>query len=371
MINSKLSMPSQSSTRNITSVITGKANTPESLCKLQNIIEFCDFKDLPRLANLNPKFKEAITEEKFPLYHELMREVWKVRKMKTYRFDKIKSRLDDEYFIDLKENLNEKGYDNFEVDDLVTEIIEKFFIKIENEKLDLGDKNLGKDYENLQLLSEAMMDKKITSLNLEKNDLGEDPSCLKVIEELLTSNNSITELNLSNNLLYRLNSELSNESSQDEDEDDDDNVFYNVISLNKNENFTLSKIVKASKTLQNLNLSRKGLGGLNKKYIKALSDSFKENHSIEILDLSYNYIEGDNLIFLCEALMLNTSITQLDISENLAEKDKAFILPLLKELVTRNQTITRLKFESIYLSREDYDIIAYKLREIRSDLTIL
>jgi Ran GTPase-activating protein (RanGAP) involved in mRNA processing and transport len=78
----------------------------------------------------------------------------------------------------------------------------------------------------------------------------------------------------------------------------------------------LADAVKVNATVSNISLEWNGLSDEGDEGIFALAAALKENATVTDINLSYTYISTEGSLVLTDALLVNTSVTQMDLKGN-------------------------------------------------------
>lgn len=291
MMNSKLSMPSQMSKRDITSVLTADA--------FQVLIGFCNLKTVPTLAKLNKKFLKITKDNKrLPLFKEVINELRILPYVDSldylFREEKFRGKSKT-YLYHLKKKISKMDYQSTQKEDFMTFIVQVYLKKFSHYgNLNLMYVNLGEYPENFVILLEALKESnKITKLDLRENKIA-NPMALKLLSNFFKFNKTITHLNLSMNEFGK--EKLSNEFFKDllmNNFITKLNLSGNLLNESKGKLKTFFEALKVNTTITILNLSKNALGR-EPSVVKLLIEAMEENQTIAILDLRENEFKEDD-----------------------------------------------------------------------------
>lgn len=154
--------------------------------------------------------------------------------------------------------------------------------------------------------------------------------------ELFQLNTSFVLLDLSNTII------------------DDDNIFYELLTKNTNltslnlNNTSITDLTKISEGLiKNNSLTELNLGNNNISELKPLSDVLYSNTSLTFLDLSCNKDLNEEVCYIAESLLVNTTLTKLDLC-NMSISD----VKIFEDVLKCNTTLTSLNL----INNEIYNI---------------
>uniref|UniRef100_A0A7S3BLJ3 Uncharacterized protein n=1 Tax=Haptolina ericina TaxID=156174 RepID=A0A7S3BLJ3_9EUKA len=159
-----------------------------------------------------------------------------------------------------------------------------------------------------------------TTLCLSRRWLGPIDGVL--ISKLIAHNNSLIELNLSNNVLGQRR-----------------NIA--VLAL-------CDTLRESPCSLQRLNLAK---NYISVEGVMALGDALAHNSTLTVLNLSGNEIDGASAVSLCESAHLNPTLTNLNLSHN--DIDEAAVTRIT-EAVSRSHLMTGLDLSCQHKSRSSY-----------------
>ena len=130
--------------------------------------------------------------------------------------------------------------------------------------------------------------------------------------------------------------------------------FYNMITSEGA--IKIAEAIKVNKTLQELDIS---YNCISDNGAAAISDSLKTNNSLQILNISYNQITSKGAIKIAEAIKMNKALRQLDISSNnISDDGTAAISDALKG----NNSLQILKMSWNKITSEGVKLIAEAIK---------
>jgi len=176
-----------------------------------------------------------------------------------------------------------------------------------------------------------------TLVSLKLKNCGLDSNFGIAIGEALKVNTTLKSLDLSNNPLKREGSKpiaLGFEKNHTLKA-----LFISGVSFHKEAMLILSEALKVNTSLTVLDVSYNEFG---KKRTKMVSDALKENKSLKILILSGNHISDKEAVVLSEALKINKTLTCIDVSINYCTRAGTDIL---QSVTQSNRALTTLVTE--------------------------
>ena len=167
----------------------------------------------------------------------------------------------------------------------------------------------------------------LTSLNLGLTRLNLDG--IQQLSNILKYNNTITELNLCDNMFFE-------EERMD------------ILCSGLEQNSSLVSLDLSNSFYRHLYSSSDNILDINR-----LSNALKINSSIAVLNLSDNHIDDLQFKDLCEALKVNSSITELNLSYN-----NITHLSILKSVLLVNSTLTKINLLGNHILRSEINDFA-------------
>lgn len=235
-----------------------------------------------------------------------------------------------------KENIRELSFEGCELtDEAVTEIVESIFTNQTLLVLNLGSNFCGEDG-SLSLANMFLFNNVIIELNLSSNEVGDDGAA--AIANVLSVNATLKRLNLSNNDIRGIGAAALAAVLLENSSLEELNLSENSIGLSGTRDF--ADALLNNSTLLTLDVSHQKRRKVGSDGAMQLARGLRGNTGLKTLRLNSNRILFEGCRFLCGALLVNSTLTELDIGgKNLVTVEGGM---QLAQSLAYNTSMTRL-----------------------------